>query len=94
MVGGASLIVKDIPAYVLASGNPAHAAGLNVEGMRRKGWSKETIQGLLESYKIIYKQGLTVNEALERLENQILPTVPEVQLLIDSLQKSKRGIVR
>lgn len=94
MVGGASLIVKDVPAYVLVSGNPAHAAGLNVEGMRRKGWSKETIQGLLEGYKIIYKQGLTVKDAVYALEEKILPTVPEAQLLINSLKDSTRGIVR
>ncbi len=40
MIGGASLIVKDVPAYVMVSGNPAHAFAMNVEGMRRKGWSK------------------------------------------------------
>lgn len=94
MVGGASLIVKDVPAYVLASGNPAKAATLNVEGMKRKGWSKETIQGLLDGYKIVYKRGLTVKEAIEQLELEILPVVPEVQLLINSLKNSTRGIVR
>ena len=94
MIGGASLILKDVPAYVMVSGNPAHAFAMNVEGMRRKGWSKNTIQGLRESFKLIYKAGLTTNEAIERIRTEILPEVAEAQLLIDSLEQSKRGIVR
>ena len=94
MIGGASLILKDVPAYVMVSGNPAHAFAMNVEGMRRKGWSKNTIQGLRESFKLIYKAGLTTNEAIERIRTEILPEVAEAQLLLDSFEQSKRGIVR
>ena len=94
MIGGASLILKDVPAYVMVSGNPAHAFGMNVEGMRRKGWSKSVIQGLREAFKLIYKSNLTTQEAVERIQNDILPDVAEVQLLIDSIEASKRGIVR
>lgn len=94
MVGAASLILKDIPAYVMVSGNPAHAFGLNVEGMRRKGWSKETIQGLRQAFKLLYKDGLTTVDAIAKIQEDILPNVPEVQRLIDSVQQSKRGIVR
>lgn len=94
MVGGASLILKDVPAYVMVSGNPAHASAMNVEGMRRKGWSKEVIQGLREAFKLIYKTGLTTTEAVDKIRNEILPTVPEVQRLIDSVEQSRRGIVR
>ncbi len=94
MIGGASLILKDVPAYVMVSGNPAHAFGLNVEGMRRKGWSKDIIMGLREAFKLIYKSGLTTEQAIQKIREDILPTVDEVQLLIDSLLESKRGIVR
>ena len=94
MIGGASLIVKDVPAYVMVSGNPAHAFAMNVEGMRRKGWSKNVIQGLRTAFKLIYKEGLTTEQALERIRAEILPEVAEVQLLIDSLEQSERGIVR
>ena len=94
MIGGASLILKDVPAYVMVSGNPAHAFAMNVEGMRRKGWSKNVIQGLREAFKLIYKAGLTTQEALDKIRSEILPEVPEAQLLIDSLEQSKRGIVR
>lgn len=94
MIGGASLILKDVPAYVMVSGNPAHAFGLNVEGMRRKGWSKDVIMGLREAFKLIYKSGLTTEQAIEQIRTNILPNVDEAQLLIDSLVESKRGIVR
>lgn len=94
MVGGASLIVKDVPAFVMVSGNPAHAHGMNFEGMRRKGWSKETIEGLRQAYKILYRSNLTTQEAITRIRDEILPQVVEVQLLLDSLQNSQRGIVR
>ena len=94
LVGGASLIIKDVPAYVMVSGNPASAHGMNYEGMRRKGWSKETINGLKQCFKLLYRSNFTVKEAIETIENEIIPTVPEAQLLVDSLQASKRGIVR
>lgn len=94
MIGGASLILKDVPAYVMVSGNPAHAYGLNVEGMRRKGWSKDIILGLREAFKLIYKSGLTTEQAVAKIIEDILPNVAEAQLLIDSIMKSKRGIVR
>jgi UDP-N-acetylglucosamine acyltransferase len=94
MIGGASLIVKDVPAFVMASGNPAHAFAMNFEGMRRKGWSQETIDGLKQAFKILYRSNLTTLQAIEQIEQQILPSVAQAQLLIDSLKKSKRGIVR
>lgn len=94
MIGGASLILKDVPAYVMVSGNPAHAFAMNVEGMRRKGWSKNVIQALRQAFKLIYKDGLTTEQAIQQIRTVILPEVPEVQLLIDSLEQSKRGIVR
>ena len=94
MIGGASLILKDVPAYVMVSGNPAHAFAMNVEGMRRKGWTKDVIQALRQAFKLIYKEGLTTEQAIQQIRAEILPEVPEVQLLIDSLEQSKRGIVR
>lgn len=94
MIGGASLILKDVPAYVMVSGNPAHAFAMNVEGMRRKGWSKDVIQGLREAFKLIYKSGLTTEQAIQQIRTDILPNVAEAQRLIDSLEQSERGIVR
>jgi UDP-N-acetylglucosamine acyltransferase len=94
MIGGASLILKDVPAYVMVSGNPAHAFAMNVEGMRRKGWSKNVIQALRQAFKLIYKEGLTTEQAIQQIRTDLLPEAPEAQLLIDSLEQSTRGIVR
>lgn len=94
MVGGASLILKDVAAMVTVSGNPAKAHGLNVEGMRRKGWSKETITSLRQAYRIVFRSGLTTKQAVEQLKTDILPKESKVKLLIDSLENSKRGVIR
>jgi len=94
MVGGGSVVLKDVPAYVLVSGNPSHAHGMNYEGMRRKGWSKEVINALRIAYKLIYKSGLTTEQAIAQIQAEILPIAPQAALLIESLQQSKRGIVR
>lgn len=94
LIGGASLILKDVAAYTMVSGNPSHTHGLNIEGMRRKGWSKETISILRDAAKRVFKLGLTKVQAIEQLQKELLPLEPKVQLLIDSLQNSQRGIVR
>ena len=94
MMGGASLVLKDIPAFVMVSGNPAQAAGMNFEGMRRRGWSSETITLLKRAYKIVYRQGLTLDVAIQQLEQDILPICPEAALFIDTLKSATRGITR
>jgi len=94
MTGGASLVLKDIPAYVMVFGNPAQATGMNFEGMRRRGWTSETIGLLKRAYKIVYRQGLTLDVAISQLEQDILPNCPEAAVFIDSLKSSTRGITR
>ncbi len=94
MIGGGSTILKDVPAYTMVSGNPTKAHGMNYEGMRRKGWNIDKINNLRKAFKIIYRENLTKVQAIEQLTTELLPQAPEVQLLIDSLTLSKRGIVR
>lgn len=94
LVGGASLILKDVAAFTMVSGNPAAAHGLNIEGMRRKNWSKYTIDILRDAYRIVFRSGLTTSQALEILQQEYLSKEPKIQLLVDSLQQSKRGVVR
>lgn len=94
LVGGASLILKDVAAYTMVSGNPAKAHGLNVEGMRRKGWTQQSIDMLRQAYKTIFRSGLTSAQALTVLKEELLPQEPKVQLLIDSLEHTERGVVR
>lgn len=93
MTAGCSLIVKDVPAYVMVGGNPASAHGMNYEGMKRRGWSKELINTLRNAYKIVYREGLTIENALAKLEPLALE-YPEVKLFADSVQASERGITR
>lgn len=91
--GMATGIGKDVPAYVTVSGTPAEAKTINVEGLRRRGFSNETISQLRRAFKIIYRQGLTLELAIQRLETMLSDT-PEVKILIDSIRASERGIVR
>lgn len=92
MSAGCSLVVKDIPAYVMVGGNPAAARSMNFEGMRRRGWSAETISSLRQAYKTVYRQGLTLEQAIAELE--AMPASAELQRFIDSLRASERGITR
>lgn len=88
-----SAVGKDIPAFVTVAGNPAQARSMNFEGMRRRGLADETIQALRRAYKIVYRQGLTVDEALLALEDAAAE-FPEVALFRDSIRNSSRGITR
>ena len=94
LIGGASLILKDVAAFTMVSGNPASTHGLNIEGMRRRGWSADTINVLRKGYLTIFRSGMTTAQALIILQEDLLFKEPKIQLLIDSLQHSKRGVVR
>ncbi|MDO9624376.1 MAG: acyl-ACP--UDP-N-acetylglucosamine O-acyltransferase [Pseudomonas sp.] len=91
--GMGSAIGKDVPAYVTVSGNPAEARSMNFEGLRRRGFSAESIQALRRAYKTVYRQGLTIEEALAELVEPSLQ-FPEVAVFRDSIQASNRGITR
>lgn len=93
MASGCSLIVKDVPAYVMVGGNPAAAHGMNFEGMRRRGWSPETIGKLRKAYKIVFRESRTLDNALQELD-AMLAECPELGVFIDSLKSSTRGITR
>lgn len=93
MLGGGTTLFKDVPAYVMATGNPAEPRGMNFEGMKRKGWSAETINVLRKAYKIVYRDGLTLDAALPQLDT-LVEECPEVGAFIASLRASTRGIIR
>ncbi len=92
-VGGKSAVVKDVPPYVIASGDRATLHGLNSVGLKRRGLSKETISALKKTYRIFFRIGLTINEAMERVKAEVEQT-PEVVDFIEFLQKSTRGVTR
>jgi UDP-N-acetylglucosamine acyltransferase len=91
--GYGSHVSKDVPAYVTVSGQPAEAKTVNVEGLRRRGFSSEAITAIRRAYKVIYRQGLTVDAALTQLK-EMAEGQAEIELMIASLQSSNRGIVR
>lgn len=86
-------IGKDVPAYVLVAGAPAEARNINIEGLKRRGFSKEDLKCLSNAFKTVYRRGLTVEEALTQLRSE-----PQAETclapLIQSLIDSPRGIVR
>ncbi len=91
--GMGSAIGKDVPAYVTVAGSPAQAKSINMEGLRRRGFSSEALAQLRRAFRIVYRQGLTLDLALRRLESMPEKT-PELTVFIDSIKASERGIVR
>ncbi len=92
-VGGKSAVVKDVPPYVIASGDRAVLRGLNRVGLKRYGFSQQSLSALKKTYRILFRYGLTINEAIERINAQVEKT-PEVEAFIDFIKKSSRGVTR
>ena len=92
-VGGQTHVNMDVPAYVMVKGDPPAPRGINVTGLERRGFSREAIKAIRSGYKILYRQGLSVEEALLEL-GKLAATHPEVQVLADSVQASEKGIIR
>jgi UDP-N-acetylglucosamine acyltransferase len=92
-IGGKAAVVKDIPPFVIASGDRARLHGLNNVGLKRQGFSQNTLSLLKKAYRIIFRIGLTLNEAIERVNAEV-EQVPEVVDLIDFIKSSERGITR
>lgn len=89
----ATVLVHDLPPYVMAAGDTAKPYGINAEGLRRRDYSPAALAGIKRAYKTLYKSGLTLDQARAALAEQAR-TRPEISLLVDFLQGSTRGIVR
>ena len=97
MVGMSTSLTQDVPPYVILSGNPAQAHGVNSEGLKRRGFSREAITAIRHAYKVLYKSGLTLEEAklaLQAQEQSEPEFAMELKLIRDFLQYVSRGIVR
>ena len=97
MTGGASLLLQDLPPFVICQGNPAAPHGLNSEGLKRRGFAPEAIAVLRRAYKAIYREGLTVAEAtaaIGRLADEQPAQRAHLDLLRSFVQDSTRGIIR
>jgi UDP-N-acetylglucosamine acyltransferase len=94
MVGGATRVRKDVPPFVLVSSDPASFEGLNSIGLRRRGFSRETIGALDRAYALLYRSRLNVSQAVARIrEDANLCAVQEVQQVLDFIARSNRGII-
>ncbi|HHS83889.1 MAG TPA: acyl-ACP--UDP-N-acetylglucosamine O-acyltransferase [Gammaproteobacteria bacterium] len=91
--GMGSTLSKDLPPYVMASGNPATPRGLNSEGLKRRGFSAEAIRVLRRAYKILFRSGLTLEEAIKKLKI-LQQDHKEVGVLVSFLENSQRSILR
>jgi len=94
LIGGASAVTLDVPPYTIAVGNRARLHGLNKVGLRRHGFTREEIDALNRAYKIIFRSGLTLEEALQQVEGEGLRIYPHVSHLVDFIKGSKRGVTR
>ena len=92
-IGGKSAVVKDIPPYMIAAGDRAKLHGLNVVGLKRQGFSNNTLAMLKKAYRLVFRIGLTLNEAIERVAAEV-EQVPEVVHLIEFIKSSEQGITR
>ncbi len=88
-----SAVSKDVPAFVRVSGNPAKARGLNTTGIARLNMTKESSKSLKEAYKILYMRKIPLDEARKDIKKSF-NHIPEINLLLDSIKISERGIIR
>lgn len=93
IVGGASGVNKDIPPYTTAAGNHAKLFGLNLIGLKRRGFSEDTIKALKNAYRIIFRSQLLLSAAIEKVEAEV-EDFPEVRHLIKFIKESERGVCR
>jgi UDP-N-acetylglucosamine acyltransferase len=91
--GMGTYLPQDLPPFVTAAGNMARPYGINGEGLKRRGFSPETINGLKQAYRTLYRRGLGLEEARRELESQAADC-PPVREILDFLAKTKRGIIR
>ncbi|HEY5799081.1 MAG TPA: acyl-[acyl-carrier-protein]--UDP-N-acetylglucosamine O-acyltransferase, partial [Burkholderiaceae bacterium] len=98
MVGMSTSLTQDVPPFVILNGNPAAAHGINIEGLKRRGFTREQINAIRAAYKTIYKSGLTLDEAKAELDSARAAAPEDVATHIgamrDFLDITTRGIVR
>ena len=90
---GASICIQDVPPYMLVAGNRAITHGINVRGLRRRGFTSEDISELKRAYKIIYRSGHTLKVAIEEIQQADFSS-QHIQFFLEFIQASKRGVIR
>lgn len=93
MTAVGTVVLQDVPPYLMAAGNTAQPYGINVEGLKRRGFTAESLSALKRAYRTLYKSGLLLEEARLKLAEEA-KIQPDVQRFVDFLAVSKRGIIR
>ena len=93
MIQGGSRFSKDIPPYIIAGREPITYSGINIIGLRRRGFSNEVIENIHNAYRIIYQSGLNISDALTKVEAEV-ETSPEIEYIISFIRNSERGIIK
>ena len=92
-LAGGAIVTRDVPPYVRVAGNPAVPHAINSEGLKRRGFAPAQIRHIREAYRVVYRSGLRLIEALERLES-VAAGEPEVRMFIEFIRHSGRSVVR
>ncbi|MGC9363612.1 MAG: acyl-ACP--UDP-N-acetylglucosamine O-acyltransferase [Fidelibacterota bacterium] len=93
LVGGHYRVTKDVPPFIIAAGEPLRFEGLNIIGLRRRGFEKKSIKNLKEAFQYIYSSQYNVSDAVQKIREE-LEITPEVDALLEFIKNSDRGIIR
>ncbi len=87
------MVAQDVPPYTVAQGDRAKTMGLNLVGLKRRGFSEDTIRGIKKAYRIIFRSGLRLEEALAKVLNEVEQSA-ELDHFVTFIKESQRGIAR
>lgn len=93
MASGGSMIAQDLAPYTIAQGDRAKVVGLNLIGLKRRGFSREVLSSIKQAYKLVFRSNKKLEEAIAEIE-ETLPSSPELDYMVDFLKKSDRGLAR
>ncbi len=92
-IGGAFRVIKDVPPYILAADSPLSYKGVNIIGLRRRGFKSDTIKSLQLCYRYLYRSNLNTSQAVEKIKSDF-KELPEIKNIIEFIEKSERGIIK
>ena len=84
---------QDVPAYTMIGGQPPSPKGVNAEGLKRRGFTKDQVRNIRSAYRVVYRSGMKLADAISELEGRV-DEQPELRIFVDSLKTSERGIIR
>jgi UDP-N-acetylglucosamine acyltransferase len=93
ITGGCSKIVRDVPPFLIADGNPAEIRGVNLVGLERNEFAPETVTQIKQAFRFLYRSKLNTGQAIETIRSELAPSA-ELTQLIEFIQSSERGVIR